>query len=156
MQQQREGLLPLGGRARALCVGRAATATRWGEVDRRYGSDGKGRCNAGDDDEEVAADQGGAVATPMNSASTTIGRGIAFCLSVTTMAVRIDGSAVHPRRALPSAEIDLDLPGGMQEQQKWRRGLGLGSKPRRLIPCKRSRMRIMWSMYCNEPLRRYI
>jgi hypothetical protein len=43
---------------------------------------------------------------------------------------------VHPR-SLPSAEIDLDLPGGAKEQWKWRRGLGLGSKPRRLIPCRK-------------------
>jgi hypothetical protein len=132
-------------------------AAGWGEVSGRCGRGGEGRRGAGDDDAEAAAAQGGAIATTANGATIATGRGTTFLLRVDD-----DGGADRsdPRRILggrgPRRRSILISLGAAREQLKRRRRLGLGSKPRRLIPCKQGKMCIMWTMYCNEPLGRYI
>jgi len=59
----------------------------------------------------------------------------------------------HPRRALPPAEIDL--PGGGATAAE-AAAVRLGSKTYASDAMQESRMRIMWSIYCIEPLGRYI
>ena len=50
------------------------------------------------------------------------GRGRSFCCARRQRRRGSEGSAAHPRRAVPPAEINLDLPGGAQVQRKRRRG----------------------------------
>jgi hypothetical protein len=76
---------------------------------------------AGDDDAEAAAAQCGAMAMPTSDATTAVE------VSPPAACGRqrrrgSEGSAAHPRRALPPAEINLDLPGGARVQRKRRRG----------------------------------
>ena len=112
--------------AHACC--RAAAAVLGRRASLRHGSGGEAMSGAGDDDAEAAAAQGGAMAmTTCDTATTTV--------EVSPLAAcgrrrrrGSEGSATHPRRVLPPAEINLDLPGGRAGAAEAAARLGLGSR----------------------------
>jgi len=113
-----EGLLPLGSPARALSCG--GSAGRGAGL--RRGRGGEAVSGAGDDDAEAAAAQGGAMAMPTSDAATATVEVSPPAACGRRRRRGSEGSAAHPRRALPPAEINLDLPGGARVQRKRRRG----------------------------------
>ena len=102
-----EGLLPLGSRARALSCGSGGAGRGAGL---RRGRGGEAVSGAGDDDAEAAAAQGGAMAMPTSDAATATVEDSPPAACGRRRRRGSEGSAAHPRRALPPAEIDL--PGG--------------------------------------------
>ena len=76
----------------------------------------------GDDDAEAAAAQGRAMAMPTSDAATVTVEVSPPAACGRRRRRGSEGSAAHPRRALPPAEINLDLPGGARVQRKRRRG----------------------------------
>ena len=77
---------------------------------------------AGDDDAEAAAAQGEAMAMSTSDAATATVEVSPPAACGRQRRRGSEGSAAHPRRALPPAEINLDLPGGARVQRKRRRG----------------------------------
>ena len=123
----RSWLLP-SSRARARCAGRASALggappprqlrtcavvrqrRRWEGAGLRRGRGGEAVSGAGDDDAEAVAAQCGAMVMPTSDAATATVEDSPPAACGRRRRRGSEGSATHPRRALPPAEIDL--PGG--------------------------------------------
>jgi hypothetical protein len=122
---------------RALCAARTTAIAGWGEVSGRRGRGREARRGAGDDGAEAAAAQGGAMVTT----ATTQTR---LREEVRLLLLDDDGGGGADQRDLQRI-LGGRGPNGDRSRPPWgrrgvqwkRRRLGLGSKPRPMIPCRK-------------------